>query len=86
MASSHSAGLEKDCTPLLGKVPVGTDLPVFGSVLNAFTLAASGLAGKKLSGDILTSTARLRLTKRAQTAILTLTPPGDTEAVLLRHE
>jgi hypothetical protein len=50
-------------------------------------LAALGLTGKRLSGDILTSTAQLPLMSRAQTAILTLNlPPGDTEAILLRCE
>ncbi len=50
-------------------------------------LAALCLTGKRLSGDILTSSTRLRLTRRAQTAILSLNlPPGDTEAVGLRCE
>lgn len=50
-------------------------------------LAALGLAGKRLSGDILTSTTPLRLARRDQSDILTLKlPPGETEAVLLRHE
>jgi hypothetical protein len=50
-------------------------------------LVALGLAEKKLSASVLSSTARLEVTRRGQTAILTLKlSPGDTEAVLLRYD
>jgi hypothetical protein len=48
-------------------------------------LAALGLAGKELSGDVLGSTTQLQLTRRGQTAILNLKlSPGDSEAIRLR--
>ncbi len=38
-ASSHSSGVENDCSPRFGKLPIEIEPPVLGSIQNAFSMA-----------------------------------------------